>query len=585
MQADFRGLEDDGMIERLKKLTAVAAGREAPDMVLKGGRVVNVFSGDIIAADVAVSGGWIAGIGSYDGPHLWDVRGGLVCPGFIDGHLHLESTMLAPPELARAVLAHGTTALVADPHEIANVMGNDGIRYFLDCAAGLPVDIYFMLPSCVPATHLETSGSRLEASDLLSWRGEPAVLGLAEVMNYPAVVNGDERMLAKVAAFADLVVDGHAPLLTGKDLNAYAAAGIRSDHECTDLEEAREKLRLGMHIMIREGTLAKNMRTLLPLVAPHCLRQFSLVCDDLNPADLLYRGHLDHILTLALEAGLDPISALMMVTYNTARYFGLKDRGAVAPGYRADMTILASVHPAQVQGVVKSGRPVFKEGELLCEVKGSIPPGGCNTMNVRPWEPASLAIPWEGSEIRVIDLIPDQLLTREVIVPTEPRRGLLEADPQRDILKIAVVERHRKTGNIGRGMVRGFGLKRGALASSVAHDSHNILCVGVNDKDMHLAAKTVETMQGGLAVVADGEVKASLPLPIAGLMSAVPLPNLVANREALVQAAKSLGCAPADPFMTLSFLALPVIPELKITDLGLVDVRLFGHVPLFIHRR
>ncbi|MBM4315570.1 MAG: adenine deaminase, partial [Deltaproteobacteria bacterium] len=431
------------MIQRIKKLTAVAAGREPPDLVLKGGRVVNVFSGEIIAADVAVSGGYIAGIGSYEGPQMWDVRGGLVCPGFIDGHLHLESTLLAPPELARAVLAHGTTAIVADPHEIANVMGNDGIRYFLDCAAGLPVDIYFMIPSCVPATHLETSGFRLEASDLISWRGESSVLGLAEVMNYPAVVNGEDRMLAKVAAFADLVIDGHAPLLSGKDLNAYVAAGIRSDHECTDLEEAREKLRLGMHIMIREGTLAKNMRTLLPLVSPHSLRQFSLVCDDLNPADLLHHGHLDHILTLALDAGLDPVAALMMVTYNTARYFGLKDRGAVAPGYRADMTILSTVRPVQVQGVVKSGRPVFKEGELLCEVGGSMPPGGFNTMNVRPWEPAALAIPWEGSEIRVIELIPDQLLTREIILPTEPRRGLLEADPQRDILKIVVVERHR----------------------------------------------------------------------------------------------------------------------------------------------
>jgi adenine deaminase len=493
--------------------------------------------------------------------------------------------MLAPPELARAVLAHGTTSIVADPHEIANVMGINGIRYFLDSAAGLPVDIYFMLPSCVPATHLETSGFRLEASDLIPMKGKPSVLGLAEVMNYPAVVNGDDQVLAKVAAFADCIIDGHAPLLTGKLLNAYVAAGIGSDHECTDMEEAREKLRLGVHIMIREGTLAKNMRTLLPLVTPHSLRQFSLVCDDLNPADLLHHGHLDHIINLALDAGLDPMTALMMVTYNTACYFGLKDRGAVAPGYRADLTILSSLNPVQVQSVIKDGRPVFHDGALLCDIKESNLPSACNTMNIRPWEPAALAIPWEGSRIRVIELIPGQLLTREIIVESSASQGLLAADPQRDILKIIVVERHHKTGNIGIAMVRGFGLQRGAIASSIAHDSHNIVCVGVNDEDMHRAVKTVEAMQGGLAVIDAGEVKASLPLPIAGLMSAASLPVVVGNWEALGQAAKSLGCSLAEPFMTLSFLALPVIPELKITDLGLVDVIQFKHVPLFIHSR
>jgi len=405
------------------------------------------------------------------------------------------------------------------------------------------------------------------------------------VMNYPGVVNGDEGVLAKIAAFADCVIDGHAPLLTGKHLNAYVAAGIRSDHECTDPEEAREKLRLGMHIMIREGTLAKNMRTLLPLVTPLSLPHFSLVCDDLNPVDLFRHGHLDDILNLALDAGLDPITALMMVTCNTARYFGLKDKGAVAPGYRADLTILSSLNPVQVQGVIKNGRPVFRDGELLCDIKGAELPGDFNTVQVLPWEPAVLAIPWEGSPIRVIELIPGQLLTRETVVETSARRGLLESDPEQDILKIVVVERHHKTGNIGKGMVRGFGLQRGAIASSIAHDSHNIVCVGVNDTDIYQAVKTVETMQGGLAVVAGGEVKASLPLPIAGLMSAAPLPVVAGNWEALGQAARALGCLLAEPFMTLSFLALPVIPDLKMTDLGLVNVIQFNHVPLFIARR
>jgi adenine deaminase len=573
------------MLQRLKKLIAVAGGRELPDLVLKGGRIVNVFSGEIIEADIAVSGGFIAGIGSYDGPKNWDVRGQTICPGFIDGHLHLESTMLASPELARSVLSHGTTAIVADPHEIANVMGKKGIQFFLDSAAGLPVDIYFMLPSCVPATHLETSGFRLEACDLISLRGEPRVLGLAEVMNYPAVVNGEDHVLAKVAAFADFIVDGHAPLLTGKPLNAYVAAGIRSDHECTELAEAQEKLRLGMHIMIREGTLAKNMRTLLPLVTPHSLRHFSLVADDLNPSDLLHHGHLDHLLNLALDTGLDPVAALMMVTYNTARYFGLKDKGAIAPGYRADLTILSSLQPLKVQSVIKNGRPVFHDGELLSDSKGSTIPVDVNTMNVRPWEPAALAIPWEGRYIRVIELIPGQLLTKEIIVETFPRRGLLEAEPERDILKIIVMERHHNTGNIGRGMVRGFGLKRGAIASSVAHDAHNIVCVGVNDGDMYRAVKTVEAMQGGLAVVAEGDVKASLPLPIAGLMSAAPISAVAGNWEELGEASKSLGCSLAEPFMALSFLALPVIPELKITDLGLVDVKQFKQVPLHLECR
>ena len=570
------------MHQRLKKLIAVAAGREQPDLVVKGGRIFNVFSHEITESDIAIADGFIAGIGSYEGPETWDVRGGVICPGFIDGHLHLESTMLAPPELAAAVLAHGTTAIVADPHEIANVMGRRGIRYLLDSAAGLPVDIYFMLPSCVPATHLETSVCELTASDLISLRDEPAVLGLAEVMNYPAVVNGDDAVLAKIAAFADLIVDGHAPLLTGKLLNAYVAAGIRSDHECTELEEAREKLRLGMHIMIREGTLAKNLHTLLPLVTPASLRQFSLVCDDLNPVDLLRNGHLDHILNLALEGGLDPLSALMMVTYNTARYFGFRDRGAIAPGYRADLTILSSLQPLQVQSVIKNGRPVFQEGELLCEIKESNTPCDFNTMHVLPWEPAALAIPWEGSRIRVMELIPGQLLTREIILETSLCRGLLAADPERDLLKIIVVERHHQTGNIGLGMVRGFGLKQGAVASSVAHDSHNIVCVGANDEDMHRAVKTVEAMQGGLAVIAAGEVLASLPLPIAGLMSGAPLTVVAGQWAELGRAARSLGCTLTEPFMTLSFLALPVIPELKITDQGLVDVQQFRHVPLFV---
>lgn len=570
------------MVKSLKKLIAVAKGTEPPDLVLKGGRLVNVFSGEIIEADIAVWGGFIAGIGRYDGHEVYDVRGGIICPGFIDGHFHLESTMLSPPELAKAVIPHGTTAIIADPHEIANVMGGNGIRFLLESTEGLPVDIYFMLPSCVPATHLETSGFRLGADDLLAFRKEPRVLGLAEVMNYHGVINGEDEVLEKIAAFSDFVIDGHAPLLAGKLLNAYVAAGIRSDHECTELEEAREKLRLGMHIMIREGTLAKNMRTLLPLVTPITVQHFSMVTDDLHPSDSLDYGHLDHVLNQALEAGMDPISALMMVTCNTARYFGLKGRGAIAPGYRADMVILSSLKPMQVRSVIKNGRMVFDDGELLFDLNKVNFQGDFNAMNVRPWEPDALAISWEGRNIRVIDLIPGQLLTREIIMETSPRRGLLEADVERDILKIIVMERHHGTGNMGRGMVRGFGLKRGAIASSVAHDSHNIVCIGVNDRDIYTAVKTVEAMNGGMVVVAEGEVQASLPLPIGGLMSTASLPVVAGSWKELRQASKNMGCSLEEPFMALSFLALPVIPELRITDLGLVDVERFQHVPLFI---
>ncbi len=576
-------------MEHLKKLIAVAAGREAPDLIVKGGRIANVFSAEIMEADVAVCDGFIAGIGQYDGPNVLDAQNGLICPGFIDGHFHLESALLTPSELARAVIPHGTTAIVADPHEIANVLGARGIRFLLDASEGLPLDIYFMLPSCVPATPLETSGFTLQAADLLPFKGERRVLGLAEVMNYPAVVSGEDTLLEKIAAFSDMVVDGHAPLLAGNDLNAYAAAGIRSDHECTELEEAREKLRRGMHIMIREGTLAKNLHTLLPLVTPGTVRNFSLVSDDLHPSDLLERGHLDPLLNLALQADLDPLFALMMVTYNTARYFGLKDKGAVAPGYRADMTILSSLSPLRVRSVIKNGRVVFNAGALTCPMPqpSTAPLRGADdlaVMNVPPLKPDAFSLPVQAGHIRVIGLIPNELITRHLILDIPATGGHLEADLTRDLLKIAVVERHHGTGNVGVGMVQGFGLKRGALAASVAHDSHNLVCVGATDEDMRAAINAVAGMKGGLAVVDGREVTARLPLPIGGLISNDSLETTAAGWNEVRRAAHSLGCPLEEPFMTLSFMALAVIPELKITDRGLVDVDTFTHVPLFVSK-
>ncbi len=577
-------LEDKAMtaIERLKRRIQVARGAIAPDLVLKGGRVVNVFTGEIIPADVAILDGIIVGVGDYDSPRHLNVGGQFIAPGFIDGHMHIESSMLSPPELARAVLRHGTTAIVADPHEIVNVLGTQGIRFMLAASDGLPVDFFFMLPSCVPATHMETAGATLSAEDLLLFKDEPRVLGLAEMMNYPGVLACLEPVLEKIIAFDGSVRDGHAPLLTGRDLNAYIAAGIRSDHESSLLEEAREKIRLGMHVMIREGTQAKNLSALLPLVSPTTAAHCSLVTDDLHPHDLMQKGHLNYIINRAIAQGLDPVMAIQMATFNTARYFGLKDRGAVAPGYQADVLVLSSLDPFAVTTVLKKGCPVYDGGQLLSEIEPLALSVSCSPMNIAPYQEDSFMIRAAGENIRVIGLIPNQILTRQLVTDTPIWKGAVFADRDRDLIKIAVLDRHQATGNIGLGLVQGFGLQEGALASSVAHDSHNIICVGCRDRDMYAAVKAVESMKGGLAAAKDGKVLATLPLPIAGLMSERPLAEVAAGWQEMRQAAGKLGCRLQEPFMALSFLALPVIPDLKITDRGLVDVGRFELVPLFV---
>ncbi len=568
-------------VDRLSELIRVARGEQPPDLVIKGGRVLNLFTGEIIRADVAISGGRIAGVGSYDGPAVIDAGGDYISPGFMDAHMHLESTLLSPPELARAVLSRGTTAIMADPHEIANVLGIEGIRFLLEASKGLPVDIYFLLPSCVPATGLETAGASLSAADLKPLRRDRRVLGLAEMMNYPGVLAGSGPILEKLDTFRGRTCDGHAPLLTGRDLNAYIAAGIRSDHECTGREEAQEKLRLGMHIMIREGTQAKNLKELIPLVDAQNNRHFSLVTDDLHPHDLLEKGHLDHLVDMAVEGGMDPVEAIRMVSLNTAGYFGLRDVGAVAPGYRADLLVLSSLAPVRVRSVIKGGERVFDEGVFTGREMAGAGARCLGAMNIRPFGPEAFRVPAAGKQIRAIGLVPDQILTRQIIVEATHRDGMVVSDPRRDILKLVVVERHRATGRIGIGFVQGFGLHEGALASSVSHDSHNIIAVGCEDGDLYRAVKAVEEMRGGLAVVRNGEVLAKLPLPIAGLMSDRPLDEVARGWEELRRVARRFGSIPEEPFMVLSFLALPVIPELKLTDRGLVDVNRFAHVPLF----
>ncbi|KPK65166.1 MAG: adenosine deaminase [Gemmatimonas sp. SG8_38_2] len=563
------------------RLIEAARGDAPSDTLLKNARLVNVRSGEIHDADIAIYEGRIAGFGAYQAREVIDLRGQHVCPGLIDAHVHIESSMVTVPEFARAVVPRGTTAVVTDPHEIANVLGVPGIRYMLDSSEGLPLHVFAMASSCVPATDMETSGAKLEAADLVPLFEHPHVIGLAEVMNFPGVFLGAPDVLAKVDAAGDRPVDGHSPGLSGFPLNAYAAAGIGSDHECTRLEEAREKLRLGMHLFIREGTTARNLDALLPLVtaenSPYC----SFCTDDRHPEDLLDEGHIDALIRMAISRGLNPLTAIQMATINTANYFGLRGLGMVAPGYRADLVVFDDFQDFSARKVLSGGEVVAEEGEYLGPrpVPRAAPGSGVNVN----WGAVQLGIEVDGDpRVRVIEAVPGQIITKQNIEEVEVADGMAVTAPQRDLLKIAVIERHHGSGNLGIGFVRGFGLKRGAIASTVAHDNHNIVVVGASDDDMMTAAQAVAETGGGQAVVAGGRVLASVPLPIAGLMSDLPLEDVRDGVEAMTAAARDLGGTLPDPLMTMSFLALAVIPELKITDLGLVDVGEFKRVPLFV---
>ena len=572
-------------IDTLRCQIEVARGLRPADLLLRGGKVVNVFSGEVYQTNVAICNDRIAGVGDYyqDGIEVCDVGGLYLIPGLIDAHVHIESSMLSPAEYARAVLPHGTTTIICDPHEIANVMGLEGIRYILDSSKNIPLNLFVTASSCVPATHLETSGaiiSPAEIEELFRW---DRVIGLAEMMNVPGVLRGNMNELEKIliARQRGCPIDGHSPSLSGKDLNAYIGLGVCSDHESTSREEAAEKLRLGMYLMIREGSAARNLEELLPVVTPATDSRCMFVSDDRHPRDILSEGHMDHILRKGVRLGMNPIIALRMATINPARAFMRRHIGAIAPGYRADIVAVNDLEGFVARTVIKDGEIVVREGEMVIDLPHGIGDRARKTMRVKDLSLDRLKIRISGNRVRVIELIAGQIYTRQVIEDVPVREnGEVMADPARDLLKIAVIERHRATGNIGLGFVRGFGFKNGALGSSVAHDSHNIIVIGTNDRDMYLAAVKVIEIGGGHVVVSGNKVLGSIPLPIAGLLSDRSLEELVSEEERLLAAARGLGARPASPFIKLSFLALPVIPELKITDKGLIDVGRFEVVDI-----
>jgi len=558
----------------VKRLLAVARGDEPADLVLRGGRVLSVFTREWLDGDVAIVDGAVAGIGSYEGEHVLDVSGKYVVPGFIDAHVHIESSKLMVDEFARLVLPFGTTAIVADPHEIANVLGTDGVHWLLDACEGLALDAYFMAPSCVPASVFESPRRALTTGDLDGLLRRSRVLGIAEMMNFPGVVAGDEHELAKVRLARH--VDGHAPGLVGRRLNAYAAAGIRSDHEAATADEGRERLRAGMWLLIREASAARDLQALIPLALEYGPSRIAFCTDDREPEHIAADGHINSLVRDAVAYGIPPEDALVMATLNPATYHGLDRLGAIAPGYRADLLVLPDLEAFVPELVLKAGRSV---GEIPSI---PVPDWVRHTVRIRPLEPDALRIPWAGGRARVIGLVPGQIVTESLVEEPAVEDGFAVADPGRDLAKIAVLERHHGTGRIGLGFVRGFGLEHGAFAGTVAHDAHNLVVVGVDDDEMEVAVRRLVDLGGGLVVVDGGRVTAELPLPVAGLLSDRPLADVLTASEALNRAVEALGVRFPHPFQVLAFLALSVIPSLKITDLGLVDVDRFELVPLAV---
>lgn len=563
----------------LPDLLRCARGEAPADLLLEDARVVLLETGEIVSGSLAILGSRIVGIGAYEAREVLDLGGAFVAPGFIDAHVHIESSMVPPAEFARAVLPRGTTTVLADPHEIANVFGLDGVRFMLDDAERSPLSVLVMAPSCVPASGMETSGADLGAAELALLLEHPRVHGLAEMMNYQGVVAGEEGVLEKLRVFSGRTIDGHCPGLGGKELAAYACAGIGSDHECTTAEEAREKLRCGMTVFLREASAARNLGDLLPAVTPENHHRLCLCTDDRQPVHLLEEGHIDSMLRATIAAGIVPVHALRMASANAALHFGLRDRGRIAPGCRADLVVFDDLDRPRPSRVFAGGRLVARDGAMRTPRSGataSLP----KSVHV-DWSGVDLAVPAAGRRVRVIGVVPGQLRTEHLIEEAAQRDGLAVADAGRDLAKMVVVERHGRGGTVGKGFVRGLGLRRGAIASTIAHDHHNLVVAGADDTSMMAAARRVVELGGGLVVARGETVRAELPLPLAGLMSDRPIEEVRARLVDCLREARELGSALADPFMTLSFLALEVIPSLKLTDRGLVDVERFEIVPLW----
>lgn len=560
---------------------AAARGDKPADLVLRNARLVNVISGEIHAADIVIHDRHVVALGGgYDAEQEVDLRGKYVAPGLIDAHVHIESSLVAPPEFARAVLPHGVTTVIADPHEIANVLGLEGMRFMLARARHGLMSMYVMASSCVPATEMETSGARLEAEDLAELLHHPWVLGLAELMNYPGVALGDEGMLDKIELYQRRILDGHAPGMTGPMLNAYVAAGVQSEHECTTVAEAQEKLRLGLTIFIREGTATRNLVPLLPLITPENHGSICFCTDDRIPADLIDKGSIDDMVRVAIARGIDPITAIRMGTINTARYFGLKKHGAVTPGRYADLIVFSDLRNVVPERVYRGGQLAAKDGEMVFERQRERPLDLRGTLNIK-LDALDFSIPAKGDSIHIIGCVKDQVVTEHLVDRAALADGLAVSDIERDILKFAMVERHRASGNIGKGFIQGFGLKRGAIAGTVAHDHHNLAVIGVDDISMKQAVYAILEMGGGLVAVDGHQVLARLPLPIAGLLSESPIETVRAQYDRLIEKAHELGSCMTDPFMAMSFMGLEVIPSLKLTDMGLVDVETFKLIDLF----
>ncbi|MFZ0929859.1 MAG: adenine deaminase [Syntrophobacteraceae bacterium] len=566
---------------RLAGLIEAARGQRPADLCIKGCQLVNVFSGGIESADLAIHDGFIAGWGDYEGKETIQAHGMFVSPGFIDAHVHIESSLLSPANFCAAVIPWGTSAVVADPHEIANVLGLDGIRYFLECARNLPLDIFFNLPSCVPASPLETSGASLRAVDLQSLLPDQNLLGLAEMMNFPGVIEADPQVTDKLLLFQDLVIDGHCPRLSGRDLNAYMAAGIGSDHECVAMEEAGEKLARGMAIMIRQGSQSKDLEKLIGIVNDSTWPRCMFVSDDLHPDDLIGKGHMNAIVNAAMTLGMDPVRAITLASWTPANYFRLRRRGALAPGFLADFSISPTLDPWNPVRVFKLGIEIAREGELLTDpICWPMPPLPGSPMRIGRIGPEQMLVPAKAGKLRVIGILEATLFTPKLLMDPKIENGYVVCDPERDLLKVTVYNRYVPGKDPAVGFVHGLGLKKGAIASSVAHDSHNIIAAGVSDTDITTAVSALKQTGGGMAAACGDRIEI-LPLPIAGLMSALPASDLSDRLRMLKALVRDWGAKLDNPFMALSFLSLPVIPELKLTDLGIVEVSSFSHVSLF----